>query len=143
MLLEESKRGEVFLDPNVKTLDALELMKRLNDAESYRVENALAELKRRGMSEVEISLAGRVFSPDPAVRKRLVADLPNVVGIDATEWLMLLCKDEDSDVRYSTFSFLATSNNPLLINKVKDLAQNDSDPRIRRQAELMGERRRK
>jgi hypothetical protein len=98
-----------------------------------------AELRRRGLSQVEIDLAERLFDPDPAVRKRLVAELPGMAGIDASTWLIQCCKDEDAEVRLAAFSLLATSPNPLLLQKVKVLATNDSDARVQHLAEQIRE----
>jgi hypothetical protein len=46
-------------------------------------------------------------------------------------------------VRLAAFSLLATSTNPALVRKLKELAENDSDVRIHRQAEQMIEGRNK
>ena len=48
----------------------------------------------------------------------------------------LVAKDPfDADVRLASFSLLATSTNPLLLQKLKVLAQNDADARIQHVAE--------
>jgi hypothetical protein len=137
--LEASIRAVDQNPLDLRTLATLDLMRQLCDAENDRAKLLEAELMRRGLSSAEIGLGRRMFDVDPAVRIKLVAELPGTPGIDASEWLLQCCKDEDAEVRLAAFSLLATSRNPLLLQKVKGLAQNDSDPRIQRQAEKMAE----
>jgi hypothetical protein len=139
MSLEESKVGENSTLQNFREWETLELMRQLGKAEENQAESLRAELRRRGLSQVEIDLAERLFDPDPAVRKRLVAELPGMAGIDASTWLIQCCKDEDAEVRLAAFSLLATSPNPLLLQKVKVLATNDSDARVQHLAEQIRE----
>jgi hypothetical protein len=107
-------------------------MRQLAQSEGSERESLQAELRRRGLSPNEIDLAERLFDSDPAVRKKLVAELPNIADIDATVWLLQCCKDEDADVRLASFSLLATSSNTILLQKLKNMAASDSDERILR-----------
>jgi hypothetical protein len=135
MSLEEPQGGDNSALQNPRTWETLELMRQLGKTEGDQAELLRAELRRRGLSAAEIDLAGRLFGGDSAERKRLVAELSSMAGIDASAWLMLCCKDEDADVRLAAFSLLATSPNPLLLQKIKVLAQNDADARIQHIAE--------
>lgn len=107
-------------------------MRQLAQSEGSEMESLQAELRRRGLSPVEIDLAERLFDPNSVVRKKLVADLPNIADIDATGWLLQCCKDEDADVRLAAFSLLATSSNTIMLQKLKNMAASDSDERILR-----------
>ena len=138
---EESKSGADAASLTLRTCETLDLMRQLGDSEQERAEELQAELRRRGLSAAEIDLARRLFDADPAVRKRLVADLPGMPDIDASAWLMQCCKDDDADVRLAAFSLLATSTNPLLLQKLKVLAQNDADARIQHVADQIHEER--
>ena len=131
---ESKSRGDTAA-LNLRMCETLDLMRQLSDADEDRAKPLQAELRRRGLSAAEIDLAGRLFDSDPAVRKRLVAELPGMADIDASAWLLQCCKDGDADVRLASFSLLATSTNPLLLQKLKVLAQNDADARIQHVAE--------
>ncbi len=72
-------------------LSAVDLMRDLNSENDTRAAAAEAELKRRGFTAVHLEAARRMFDPDPAVRKRLVGQLPDLQGIDAVQWLLRLC----------------------------------------------------
>jgi hypothetical protein len=128
---------------DLRTCETLHLMRQLAGAEGLRAEKLQAELQRRGLSAAEIALSGKLFDPDPAVRKQLVAELPGMADIDASAWLLQCCKDEDAEVRHAAFSLLATSTNPLLLKKLKISAEHDSDVRIKNLAERIRVERRK
>ncbi|MCC6124874.1 MAG: HEAT repeat domain-containing protein [Pirellulales bacterium] len=126
-------RDAALLDP--RSRETVDLMRQLAQADGDRAETIRAELRRRGLSAGEIAVAARMFDPDPAARKQLVAELPGMAEIDASAWLLQCCKDEDAEVRLAAFSLLATSKNPLLLKKLDLAAQNDPDARIQRLAE--------
>ncbi len=113
---------------DLRAWETLDLMRQLGSAEEKPAEKFQAELRRRGFSAVEIDLARRLFDADPAVRKRLIAELPAMPDIDASAWLTQCCKDEDAEVRLAAFSLLATSNNPLLLQKIKVLRRTTPTP---------------
>jgi hypothetical protein len=120
-----------------RELETLELLRQLGKVDEERDAILTAELIRRGLSAAELELGRRMFDPDPRVRLKFVAELPGTPEIDVSEWLFQSCKDEDAEVRLASFSLLATTRNPILLQKVKALAQSDSDPRIQRQADKM------
>ena len=55
---------------------------------------------------------------------------------------MKMTDDESAEVRPSAITLLATCNDPRILAEVESVARNDSDERIRRQAEMLARRRR-
>jgi hypothetical protein len=131
-LSHQESKSEQAANPEYQKWDTVKVMRQLAQSEGSERESLQAELRRRGLSPNEIDLAERLFDSDPAVRKKLVAELPNIADIDATVWLLQCCKDEDADVRLASFSLLATSSNTILLQKLKNMAASDSDERILR-----------
>jgi hypothetical protein len=121
----------------------IDLMRRLAKSDDGQAEELQGELRRRGLSATEIGLARRLFDANPEARKQLVAELPCVPNIDASDWLLQCTKDEDAEVRLAAFSLLATSSNSLLLQKVKIAAANDADTRVRKIAEKIRDERMK
>jgi HEAT repeat protein len=79
-----------------------------------------------------------VLDPDPQVRRRLARLLPEVPGLDAVPWLVLLTRDEDAEVRLTALTLLATTGDPTLLDEVGELVRGDADPRVQRLAERLG-----
>jgi hypothetical protein len=131
-LSHQESKPERVADTEYRDWDTVKVMRQLGQSEGGELESLQVELRRRGFSPVEIELVSRLFDPDPTVRKKLVAELPAISDIDATSWLLQCCKDEDAEVRLAAFSLLATSNNTIMLQKLKNMAANDSDERILR-----------
>jgi hypothetical protein len=123
--------------PAAAASDALEVMRRLRSADPAESAQAREELLRRGLSDLQIELGGRLFDPDPAVRRRLVRVLPEIHSIDTTSWLLELCRDEDPQVRLEAFTLLATVSDPQILRQLAEIARQDPDPNLRRQAERL------
>ena len=122
---------------NLARLESTELLQRLHGEDRAKSNGVAAELSRRGFSPKQIALGRQLFDPDPEVRKRLARSLPGQPGIDAAAWLKFLCRDDDAEVRLAAITLLATTADPALIDHALQLAREDSDPRIRRQAERL------
>jgi hypothetical protein len=88
------------------------------------------ELTRRGFGRLSARLVRKLFSDDAAERLRLVDDVLTEPGVDARPWLILLADDAASDVRLLAVTIMATSDDPVLIEKAWQVAINDHDPRI-------------
>jgi CRISPR/Cas system Type II protein with McrA/HNH and RuvC-like nuclease domain len=71
----------------------------------------------------------------------LVRQLPETLGINTVGWLLKMTDDESAEVRLSAITLLATCNDPRILAEVEAVARNDSDERIRRQAEMLARRR--
>lgn len=122
-------------------VETVELMRRLRSIDPATEAAARAELVRRGFSEVQLELALRLFDPDPEVRKQLVRTLPEMRSIDASPWLLQLCRDQNPDVRRSAFTLMATTTDPRLIERLIQIARQDPDSTIKRHAERLANRR--
>jgi hypothetical protein len=124
----------------VGAVETLELMRRLQAAESRVVEEAAGELARRGFTKTHVELARKMFHPEPAVRRDLVRQLPGVPGVDAAPWLLALSEDEDCEVRLSAITVMATTGDRVLLEAIARIARDDPNPQIRRQAEKISGR---
>ncbi len=120
---------------DLKQVDTLDLMKRLQTAGGDNLARTRAELAARGFSEVHQELAKRLLDPAPGVRLDLARRLPGLGSVDAEPWLLWLCEDKDAEVRAAAMGLLATTGDPALVRRVQRMAEGDADPRIRRQAE--------
>jgi hypothetical protein len=99
------------------------------------------ELTRRGFGRLSARLVRQLFSDDAAERLRLVDDVLTEPGVDARPWLILLADDAAADVRLLAVTIMATSDDPVLIEKAWQVAINDHDPRIAGLAGRLRERR--
>lgn len=97
-----------------------------NDIEMRRL--AEQELRKRGMSEREITLSKSLASADVQTRIGLVDILARSQDIDPRFWLGMLLSDPNREVKLAAISVLATMDDP----KVRQLLQlrmaEDSDP---------------
>lgn len=121
----------------LRSTDEVALMRRLRATDPAEAAQARDELVRRGMTEVQLDLARRLFDPDAEARKKLARALPALQSIDGVPWLLQLARDEDADVRLMAITLLATTGNPALMEEVEAIAQEDSDPRIQQQAQRL------
>jgi hypothetical protein len=110
--------------------DARELLARWLVASGGEVFPLEEELTRRGFGRLSARLVRQLFSEDPAERLRLVDDVLTEPGVDARPWLILLADDAAADVRLLAVTIMATSADPVLIEKAWQVAINDRDPRI-------------
>jgi hypothetical protein len=141
MSYDEEQRAKKPADPALAARDVVELMRDLNSDSDSMADSVESELVRRGFSAMQIELARKLFDPSPQVRKSLVKELPSMVGIDAVPWLLKLCADTDTEVRFAAISFLATSTDPNLLNQIEQIAGRDSDANIRRIADRIVQQR--
>ena len=119
-----------------RSLPVIDVMRLLHASAADTVAAATDELYQRGLRGKQIELARNLTDPDPAVRRRLVNQLPTAAGLNARPWLLWLSHDDDDDVRLAALTFLATSTDPQLLEHVRQIAERDQDPRI----EALGER---
>jgi len=107
---------------------AWELFAALQDGNRDEIER---ELRRRGFSPREIELGGHLCSADSAERLRYARVLPSLAGLDVKPWLLHLSNDSDADVRLTAASIMATTNDPELLARLRSMAYDDGDERIR------------
>jgi hypothetical protein len=112
-------------------------MHQLQSTDKTAVQRAENELRQRGFGEFQVELARRLTHENPVVRRQLAESVPSMPQIDRKVWLIWLSRDEDADVRLIALSIMATSGDPELMKRVEQIARQDSDPRIQRQADKL------
>ncbi len=127
---------------SVESDDPLNLIHQLRSADPTLAGIAENELSRRGFRTLHFELARRLSHADPRIRIKLARTLPAMQSVDATTWLLWLCKDEDPGVRLAAIGLLATTADPVLLAKIEQIAATDSDPRVRQQARRLATQRR-
>jgi len=125
----------------LKSVDVLDLMRRLRADDGDQRADARRELVRRGFSEVDLELARQLFSSDAEARKQLARAVPRLSSVDAAQWLMWLALDPQPDVRLAAMTTLATTGDPALLDRVSVLVRNDRDPQIQALAEQIAKQR--
>lgn len=138
--IEPSPQVEA-VDTTAHATETLVLIRELRSADAAVVARARDELARRGFTEVHFELGRQLFDPRPEVRHRLLATLPKLRSVDAEPWLLWLAQDTDAGVRAAVISYLATGNDPGLLEKIERIARSDSDNRVRNLAERIARRR--
>ncbi|MCG8585515.1 MAG: HEAT repeat domain-containing protein [Pirellulales bacterium] len=91
------------------------------------------ELRRRGFTDRDFLLAAKLADADPAVRARLARVLPRISSVAVSPWLWWLTEDANAQVRLTAISMLATSGNPEVRQRLRRLADGESDPRVAEQ----------
>lgn len=123
--------------------DALEpdvLMRWLQADDPAVAERAEAALRRRGFTDVHLELAHRLFDPDPAVRVELARTVPRLTSVDAVPWLLWLSRDPRTEVRLAAVSLMATTSDPALHARIRQMARDDADAAVQRVARRLDER---
>jgi hypothetical protein len=113
-------------------LPDVEVMCQLHSSVAVQAEAAKAELQRRGYEAVHLQLARRLVDPDPEVRRRLAEALPQVAAVDVRPWLLWLTRDEEPQVRQAAITIIATSADPALRRRLRELAGEETDPDVLR-----------
>lgn len=121
--------------PPVDEPPTIRLVRMLHSSDATRAAGAERALREQGFNERHLEVAKRLCDPDPRVRREWLELLPRIRGINARPWLLWLTGDTDADVRLAAITMLATSNDPEMGERMRELLHTDPDPRIRRQAE--------
>jgi hypothetical protein len=137
----ETSASQNVLRDALKSIDVLDLMRRLRADDAGQRTEARRELVRRGFSEVDLELARQLFSPDAEIRKQLARAVPRLASVDAAQWLMWLALDPQTDVRLAAVGTLATTGDPALLDRVEALARKDRDPQVQALAEQIAKQR--
>lgn len=95
---------------------------------------AAAELRRRGFSQRELELGEHLTSNDPQERRRFARELPSLDVTESMPWLLRLCRDEDAEVRLIAVTIMATTNDPAVQERLRQLSIDDVDDEVRRTA---------
>jgi hypothetical protein len=135
--------GETEPKGSVETASALEEIEGLQRQNSLELfaqlksgdaEAAEAELTRRGYTYRQIEVGKHLASKDPEERRRWTEALPGMRGINTKDWLLLLSRDENAEVRRAAVTLMATSQDPEMLARVEEVARIDPDSAIRQQA---------
>jgi hypothetical protein len=110
-------------------------LRAMHSADPRIAAEAESVLAKCGLSAAERELGRQIYDPHTEVRQNAAEKLPGLQGVDVAGWMMLLCRDEDAEVRWTAFAYLATATDPRLLMRLEALARSDSDPRIQRLAE--------
>ncbi len=116
------------------------LMRWLHSADPTVAARAEAALRRRGFTDVHVELARRLFDADPAVRVDLARTLPKLTSVDPVPWLLWLSRDPRVEVRLAAIGLMATTADPALLARVRQMARDDSDASVQHVARKLEER---
>lgn len=116
------------------------LIVELRSDDQKKIEKARRLLTDGGFKTVHFALAERLTDPDPTVRMELIRVLPRLKSVRSESWLKWLLKDDDSNIRHEALVTLASSSDPTLLAEVAQIAQSDSDPKIRLEGERIEQR---
>lgn len=131
-----ANRAAAIVDPALRELEDLALMRQLHAADNRTAVAAADELRRRGFDARALQLAARLTHPDPLLRLELAEALPQLAGINPTPWLMHLARDDDARVRRTAIAILGSGSDGDIDAWLQQMRQRERDPRI---ARLIGE----
>ncbi len=114
----------------LKSQDTRTLLTNLNTVDKFQAGLIRTVLKERGLTSDELVLGSKFASSDPQVRLNLVDDLQVLPARTARRWLKELLSDTDANVRLKALTALATTNDPELVGIAREVAVEDSDPRV-------------
>ena len=114
-----------------------DVMRQLHADDVATASAAMIELWRRGFKERDFELAAQLFDPAPHVRVRLAESLPELSGVDPRPWLLWLSRDPHPSVRRAAITVIATSADPDLRDRLREIEREESDPEIVQQVQKM------
>ncbi|MEO8498965.1 MAG: HEAT repeat domain-containing protein [Planctomycetota bacterium] len=118
--------------PDLRAMPDLGVMQKLAGADELLARDAVDELYRRGFQTKHFRLAELLVDPDPNVRLQLVQSLPQMSGIDSRPWLLWLSRDEAPAVRKAAVAVIATSADPALQQRLRELESEETDDAVLR-----------
>lgn len=130
--------GESPASVDLDQVPDLELIRLWNGAGDERARAIEDQLRRRGLSELEVNLARRLADPDPRVRRELVHSLPQL-PTSPGKWLFWLSYDPAPEIRRLVVSLMATSHDPRLERRLRTMLVEEADPAVRYQVERLFE----
>ena len=126
---------------SIAATDSRELLRKWLASENGDAQAIERELSKRGFGKLSKPLVQQFFSEKPQDRMRLVDHVLAQPGGGSEAWLLLLAADSDPDVRLFAVTYMATSNNAVLVEKAWQVAIRDHDPRVADLAGRLRERR--
>ncbi len=126
--------------PGLERLADLDLIGRLRGSSPAELEEVEKQLRRRGFDDRQLRQARRVVDPDPRVRRQLAESLADLRG-SPSPWLFWLSYDSDPGVRQLVVSLMATTQDPRLHRRLREMRSLETDEAVRAQLErLFGEK---
>lgn len=125
-----SKADDSPSSNNYTSISSRDLLRLWLSAEPSEAKPIERELAKRGFGTLTTPLVRQYFSDSPKDRQHVADRVLAQPGAGAAAWLMLLAQDADPDVRLFAVSFMATSNDPALVEAAWNLAIRDRDPRV-------------
>ena len=116
-------------------LDDVALIRLLATTDPTTAADVEDRLRSRGFGRLELELARRFVDRDVRRRVELAESLPRLRGVDARRWLLWLARDPAPEVRLVAFSLLATTGDPAVLQRLRQLERDETDPRVLRLAE--------
>ncbi len=119
----------------------IRLLSRLHHADDdpRSAVDARRKLTESGFTPQQIEIGMHLTAPDPGERRRWTEVLPRLSGIEAKPWLLWLSRDPDAQVRLAAVSLMATTNDVQMLSRVRELARDDEDDRVRETAQRIGD----
>jgi hypothetical protein len=126
-----------------------QLLSELQSGESTAMHQAIAELRRRGLSDVEITLAVQLRHPDGPTHERLLRRLSDsdirvrtrlarlvsrIEALDSATWLVWLSHDPAIEVRLEALMQMIGRDERKIIRRMRELSSDDPSVTIRRLA---------
>lgn len=128
---QEKSDGESLSREQPTVRQLFDLLRSENLAEAA---HAIRELRSLRFTDRDVELALRLTDPDPKIRKALGQNVQELVDIDPAPWLLWLSEDPAVEVRRTAISIMATSSDPRLQTRLRNLELEDSDAEIIRMA---------
>ncbi|MFO7903736.1 MAG: hypothetical protein ACQESR_09225 [Planctomycetota bacterium] len=125
------------LKQRLERLSDLDLIHRLTGSSQAEVAAVERELRRRGFEELELNMARRVADPDPRKRRELCENLSRIPTAPGP-WLFWLSYDPDPAVRRLAVTLMATSQDPRLHRRLREMQSVETDEKVRGELEQMG-----
>jgi hypothetical protein len=117
------------VQPNWPRLEVTEILGLLSN-EQFSA-GAEGELKRRGFDAVNLRVARAAADANPENRLKLIHLLPELSGVDAIGWLLLLAKDKSPRVRFTAIQLLSTGNDARIQRHLQQLDETETDEAVR------------
>lgn len=104
-------------------------------------DQAVAELRRRGLSDEEIRIANQLAAPQPEVRLGLLESVATRTDIDPRPWLLWLAEDADRQVRLRAVTALAAMDDAAVQATLRKRLDAETDAEVLAQLRQVVQRR--